>query len=69
MQGTIFSRLCNRKKVQSKYNGRLAQLADAAGSNPDDPGSSPGTATIYTLIAQLNRALGYEPRGCGFDSY
>jgi hypothetical protein len=32
-------------------------------------GSIPTCGTIIASLAQLNRALGFEPRGCGFESY
>ena len=54
------------------FFGSVAQSVEQGTENPCVGGSIPLGATIYlvfALIAQLDRAFGYGPKGYGFDSY
>lgn len=53
----------------NKFNARLAQLVERCFYTANVGGSNPSSGTIYALVAQLDRALAYEARGCRLESY
>lgn len=55
--------------VRGANNAVLAQMEEQLPCKHQVVGSIPTCGTKIASLAQLNRALGFEPRGCGFESY
>ena len=62
----------NPRRDRHFFIGSVAQSVEQGTENPCVGGSIPLGATIFVffaLVAQLDRAFGYGPKGYGFDSY